>query len=188
MPRINSRQKGARAEREVRDLFREQGYTQARRGQQFAGGADSPDVIIPELAWLHVESKMVEALNIYDAMRQSVRDSGVVDIPGKMPTVFHRRNKEDWHVTLRVEDFFKFLKHYHAALASPANLAKPLVINLEDNGGSAGRKRYGDGEDIRRCTCSEGTGTSGGCNSPESRTPLVDESGERNWSRDAVCP
>ncbi len=175
MPRINSRQKGARAEREVRDLFREQGYTQARRGQQFAGGADSPDVIIPELAWLHVESKMVEALNIYDAMRQSVRDSGVVDIPGKMPTVFHRRNKEDWHVTLRVEDFFKFLKHYHAALASPANLAKPLVINLEDDGGSTGCVGHGDGKNLCCSAHSERIKSTGRCDCAEGSTPSMDK-------------
>lgn len=39
-----SRDKGARGEREFRDLLREHGF-EARRGQQFAGGNDSPDVV-----------------------------------------------------------------------------------------------------------------------------------------------
>ena len=45
---INSRAKGARGERQWRDELRAQGYTD-KRGQQFAGGQDSPDVICEEL-------------------------------------------------------------------------------------------------------------------------------------------
>ena len=122
---INSRQKGARAEREVRDFFKAQGYTSARRGQQFAGGADSPDVIVPELPWLHVESKMVEALNIYNAMRQSIKDSNCANVPGKIPTVFHRRNNEEWHVTLRQADFFQLVKHYQECILKNVHGLQP---------------------------------------------------------------
>lgn len=46
---INSRQKGKRGERLWRDQLREQGFT-ARRGQQYAGGIESPDVICEELS------------------------------------------------------------------------------------------------------------------------------------------
>ena len=58
---MNSRQKGARGERMWRDELREAGFT-ARRGQQFAGGTDSPDVICEELNNLHMEVKFVQSL------------------------------------------------------------------------------------------------------------------------------
>ena len=48
-PKINSRQKGARGERQWRDELRANGYV-ARRGQQFSGSADSPDVVCNDLA------------------------------------------------------------------------------------------------------------------------------------------
>ena len=49
---MNSRQKGARGERMFRDMFREAGF-EARRGQQFSGGTDSPDVVVPALPDFH---------------------------------------------------------------------------------------------------------------------------------------
>ena len=79
--KINSRQKGARGERQWRDELRANGF-QARRGQQFSGSPDSPDVISDDLPWLHFEVKAVEHLNIYDAIEQAQRDCG--GQPGKV--------------------------------------------------------------------------------------------------------
>lgn len=94
---INSRAKGARFEREVAEWFR---YTsldpEARRGQQFAGGTDSPDVVLPNMDWLHIEAKHVEKLNIYKAMEQAKRDAG----EGKISTVFMRKNGEEMLVVI----------------------------------------------------------------------------------------
>ena len=70
---MNSREKGKRGERQWRDELRAHGF-QARRGQQFSGSPDSPDVVCEELAWLHFEVKAVERLNIEDAMDQARRD------------------------------------------------------------------------------------------------------------------
>jgi len=71
---MNSREKGKRGERQWRDELRAQGFD-ARRGQQFAGSPDSPDVVCPALSWAHFEVKAVERLNIEDAMDQARRDS-----------------------------------------------------------------------------------------------------------------
>ena len=57
---MNSKQKGGRGEREFAAFCREQGYD-AKRGQQFQGGADSPDV--KGLPGIHIEVKRVERLN-----------------------------------------------------------------------------------------------------------------------------
>lgn len=71
---MNSREKGKRGERQWRDVLRAHGYM-ARRGQQFAGSPDSPDVVCDELKWAHFEVKNVEHLNVYDGMEQAERDA-----------------------------------------------------------------------------------------------------------------
>ena len=101
---INSRRKGVRGERGFAALLRANGFD-ARRGQQFAGGADSPDVVSQALAWLHIETKHVEQLNLVAACTQAERDSA-----GKPWVVAHRRNGTPWRITMSVETFFHFLR------------------------------------------------------------------------------
>src|SRR6516164_11367923 len=101
---MNSREKGKRGERQWRDELRANGYC-ARRGQQFSGSADSPDVVCDSLPWIHFEVKAVECLNIEDAMEQARRDAGP-----KVPVVAHKRNFREWLVTMTAEVFFQFLR------------------------------------------------------------------------------
>jgi len=95
---INSREKGKRAEREAAALIREYGYD-ARRGVQYAGGPDSPDVV--GLPGIHLEVKHVERLDLLAAMKQSENDCG----PGEIPVVMHRRNRSPWLVTMHFDNF-----------------------------------------------------------------------------------
>jgi len=101
---VNSRAKGARGERLWRDELREAGFT-ARRGQQFAGGTDSPDVICEELRNLHMEVKCVEALNLDKACEQAERDAGL-----KAWIVAHKKNRKHWKVTMDAGFFFQLLR------------------------------------------------------------------------------
>ena len=101
---INSRAKGARAERMWRDELRAQGFT-ARRGQQFSGSPDSPDVICEELSSLHQEVKFVEALNLDKACEQAERDSR-----GKHYIVAHKKKNKAWKVTMPSDTFFALLR------------------------------------------------------------------------------
>jgi len=103
---MNSRAKGARGERAFRDLLRAEGY-EARRGQQFSGSPDSPDVVCPDLAGLHFEIKCVERLNIEDAMAQARRDAGAA----KTPIVAHKRNHCNWLITMDAETFFSLIRN-----------------------------------------------------------------------------
>ena len=103
---MNSRNKGVCGEREWRDQLRAEGYD-ARRGQQFSGGPDSPDVICPSLPWLHWEVKRVEKLNLLDATVKAEADSG-----GKPWAIAHRRNHGPWMVTVRKEFFFQLLRQF----------------------------------------------------------------------------
>jgi hypothetical protein len=108
---MNSRTKGKVGEREFAALLREHGFD-ARRGQQFSGSPDSPDVVSDALAWLHVEVKRVQNLNLTDACAQAERDqtgSGLTKNKKLAWVVAHRRNHQPWLITLTAETFFKFL-------------------------------------------------------------------------------
>lgn len=86
-----------------RDFLRGFGL-EARRGQQFAGGKDSPDVVCEDLPSVHFEVKFVQSGNPYNWLEQAIRDSG-----GKTPVVAHKRNNKDWVCVLRAEDLVKLL-------------------------------------------------------------------------------
>lgn len=101
---INSKAKGKRAELEVAAILREYGYTDARRGVQYHGGPDSPD-IVGALLGVHIEVKHVERLNLIEAMEQADRDSG-----DNMPVVMHRKNRTPWLVTMHLDDFMTLYK------------------------------------------------------------------------------
>lgn len=100
---VNSRAKGARAERELANKLKEHGFT-ARRGQQFCGANGDADVVCTELADWHIECKMVAALNVDKAIDQATRDCG-----DKTPVVIHRKNNRPWLVTIYLEDWLKLV-------------------------------------------------------------------------------
>lgn len=102
---MNSRDKGARGERELAKKLREYGY-ETRRGQQYCGANGDADVV--GLAGVHIECKRVERLNLYDAMAQSKHDARRDEIP----VVMHRKNECEWLVTMRLEDWIEFYKDY----------------------------------------------------------------------------
>jgi len=118
MPKINSRAKGCRGEREWRDMLRAEGY-EARRGQQFSGGTDSPDVICGDLPGLHFEVKLVQNLNVDRVMNEQAEP----DAGDKIPVIAHRKNHSKWLVTLKAEDFFLILRNSDLeSLSTPSNL------------------------------------------------------------------
>lgn len=103
---MNSRDKGKRGEREFAALLREHGFD-ARRGQQFAGGGDSPDVVSEALDWIHFEVKRTQALNLRDACAQAEGDCA-----GRPWVVAHRRNHAPWLMTMRAEFFFELIQPF----------------------------------------------------------------------------
>jgi Holliday junction resolvase len=103
--RINSRNKGAVGEREFAELLRFHGWD-ARRGQQFSGGSDSPDVVCQPLKDFHFEVKRVESGNLYKWMAQARRDAKGGE---KIPVVMHRRNRQDWVAILPAGLFLELL-------------------------------------------------------------------------------
>lgn len=140
---INGRNKGAAGERELANWLTEKGW-KSSRGQQHAGGEESPDVK-SELPF-HIECKRVEKLNLADAVAQSMRDSGA-----KPWSVFHRKNRQPWLVTLDAGVFVDLVKtslglaqqrthplhsqdspqkshHHHHPLQAPRPLGLPALF------------------------------------------------------------
>ena len=101
---MNSSRKGADGERELANKLREYGYEITRGGTQSFG-------VVPDLSGLpgiHIECKRVEKLNVSEAMQQSIRDADKFQ-DGK-PALFHRRNRQPWLVTMRLEDWMKLYR------------------------------------------------------------------------------
>lgn len=95
---MNSRSKGKRGELEAAKEWAKVMGGEARRGQQFSGGKDSPDVVT-SFGGIHLEVKRTERGNPYDWVEQAVRD-GV----GKIPCVLHRRSNKPWLLIVRLDD------------------------------------------------------------------------------------
>ena len=104
MGKINSKQKGARAERDWAKTLRDAGFP-ARRGCQYAGGPDSPDVVCESLPF-HWEVKHVEKLNIWNAIEQCNEDAG----EGETPVVVFKKNHKNWQICIDAQDFLNIIK------------------------------------------------------------------------------
>lgn len=100
---MNSRDKGARGERELSNILKEYGY-ETRRGQQFCGANGDADVV--GIDGVHIECKRVEKLNLEKAMGQSISDAR----EGEVPVVMHRKNNKPWLVTMLLKDWIDMEK------------------------------------------------------------------------------
>ena len=108
---VNSKQKGARFERQLASLFRENGYD-ARRTAQYCGNTgDASDVV--GLPGLHIEAKHQETMRLYEWMAQAKRDS---EGTGKLPAVFHKKNHAEILVTMTLDDWFNLYREFEAGL------------------------------------------------------------------------
>jgi Holliday junction resolvase len=100
---MNSRQKGARGERSGAKAWAEVMGGTARRGQQFAGGTTSPDIVISQPD-IHLECKRTERGNPYLWLEQAARDAGP-----KVPVVLHKRNNKPWILILELAHAPRFI-------------------------------------------------------------------------------
>ena len=97
---VNSRAKGSRGELEFANWLKARGVD-ARRSQQYCGVGGDGD-LQTDLPF-HFEIKRVEALNINKAMAQAIGDSAESALT---PVVCHRKDRGEWLITMRAEDWF----------------------------------------------------------------------------------
>lgn len=96
-----SQKKGRGGELELARLLQGYGYdVQPGKAVSFDS---TPD--LTGLPGVHIEGKRVERLNIPEAMAQAIRDSE--KFHDGAPTLFHRRNRQPWLVTMRLDDWIR---------------------------------------------------------------------------------
>lgn len=100
----NSRAKGAVGEREAAQFLTQLFDVPVRRGCQFRGGPDSPDVI--GLDGLHIEVKRRERISVDKSLEQAKRDAG----PDITPALLHRSNRTRWKLTFYAEDVHRLVE------------------------------------------------------------------------------
>lgn len=93
-----SQRKGAVGERELANILRDVYGYEVKRGSVFLHQSD-----MIGLMGIHPEVKRVEHLNIHTAMEQAKEEAK--KRKDGLPTVFHRRNRTEWLVTMRLEDW-----------------------------------------------------------------------------------
>ena len=107
---VNSKQKGARFERQLDSKFREYGYSDSRRTAQYCGNTgDASDVV--GLPHIHVEAKHQEQMRLYDWMDQAKRDASGT---GNIPVVFHKKNNAEILVTMTLDDWMNLYREFEA--------------------------------------------------------------------------
>ena len=83
-----SKDKGKRGEREAAAELGALLGCDARRGVQYQGGPESPDVVLDGVM-IHVEAKRTEKLTLWAAVDQAKADAPA----GSVPIVWHRPNR-----------------------------------------------------------------------------------------------
>jgi hypothetical protein len=106
-----SRRKGQRGELEAAAELRRLFGVEARRGRQYQGCDDAPDVQAA-IAGLHLEVKRVEALRLYPALEQAIEDAGE-----NVPVVLHRANDRPWVAIVRLDDLPRLATQLYLTLA-----------------------------------------------------------------------
>lgn len=130
MAKLNSKQKGARFERILAGIFREYGFSDARRTAQYCGNTgDASDVV--GLPGIHVEAKHQENMRLYDWIEQARRDAEA-NGKGLLPAVFHKKNNHAILVTMYLDDWMAIFREYESGM----ELAK-IKARGEENGGKA---------------------------------------------------
>lgn len=106
---LNSKDKGARYERELASKLRDYGYD-ARRTAQYCGNTgEAADIV--GLPGIHIEAKHQERIQIYEWMGQALRDSLK---SSDKPAVFFRKNNSETLVCMRLDDWIELYREWEA--------------------------------------------------------------------------
>ena len=101
-----SQRKGRAAELELSRILQSHGYpVEPGRAQSYG---EVPD--LTGLPGVHIECKRAEVLRLSEWMAQARRDAN--RFGDGLPAVFHRRNRENWRVTMELPDWLELYRSY----------------------------------------------------------------------------
>lgn len=102
----NSKQKGKRGELKVVHKFKEHGFDNAHRSEQFCGKGESA-ADVEGVDGLHIEVKQgYKYSKIYEFREQAERDCN----DGRIPVVACRMDRKKWLAVLDLDDFIELWK------------------------------------------------------------------------------
>ncbi len=128
-----SRQKGKRGEREAAAELGALLGCDARRGVQYQGGPDSPDVVLDGVA-IHVEAKRTERLSLWPAIEQAKADAPA----GSVALVWHRCNRRESVIVVETARLLELA--YEVVRAHQASRKAAEAANVPQNpAGPSGR-------------------------------------------------
>lgn len=100
---INSKDKGARFERQIADYFRQEGYEAYRTAQYCGNTGNAPDV--SGVPYIHIECKSYHDTEWADKWyEQATRDAA-----GTIPVVIHKTDRHKPKATLSAIDVVKMI-------------------------------------------------------------------------------
>ena len=103
----NSKKKGSEGERQAaKALNAVLPHAKARRAQQYCGTETAADLVCEGLDGVMVEVKRREAMNIHKVMKEAQATS----TDAQLPIILHRKDGEEWLLTIRLEDLPKALE------------------------------------------------------------------------------
>ena len=103
----NARRKGSSGELEAaKALNAVLPHATARRAQQYCGHETAADLVCEGLDGVMVEVKRRQSMNIHKVMKESQAHC----TEGMLPMILHRKDNEEWLLTIRLEDLPLALK------------------------------------------------------------------------------
>lgn len=108
---VNSRAKGAAAEREVVEILRAAGWPQARRSSDGRAQAERGDVVRGP-AGFHLEVKRREKIHVVEWCHQAEREAHPTD----RPVVIWRRSREPWRVVQLLDDWMPLAYQFEGGI------------------------------------------------------------------------
>ena len=108
----NSNRKGKDAERELAHALRAVGFVGARRGRQYQGSPESPDVV--GIPGIHIEAKRYKRIAVCRWM-----DKALTECSDKPPVVMMREDQGEWMTMNRLVDLWAVAERMAAATGKP---------------------------------------------------------------------
>ena len=108
---MNSRAKGAAAEREVIGILRAAGWPQARRSSDGRAQVERGDIVRGP-AGFHLEVKRRERVHIVEWSRQAEGEAHPTD----RPVVMWRPSREPWRVSMLLDDWMPLAYQFEGGI------------------------------------------------------------------------
>lgn len=136
---VNSRRKGKAGELEAAQALRDLFGWECGRSVQHSAAEGAADLRVSSTPGLWFEVKRVQSLNVPKTMARAVREAG-----RKTAVLMHRRNRDEWLLTIRLVDLPRLAHAYDCAegiALAAKEVPEPPALHHQGGGHAAGAAR-----------------------------------------------